>query len=218
MQRIGSTTSRTAAVIALLSLLALVGVVALPVLAADPSASPGASAAPSPHATKPGSSGERAKPDKVDKANRPPEVEVTLTGTIATRTTAAGESEYTLTSGSTTVTLDAGPPWFFKDAYPLKPYVGKRVTVVGSQRAGSTEVDVRSVDGKELRAPGKPPWAGGWKQVGKDHPGWTQEKWDRWQSKMADKAKRHGVDCWPPGRCKQPGTPAAPSASGAPSS
>ena len=82
----------------------------------------------------------------------------------------------------------------------------------------STEVDVRSIDGKELRAPGKPPWAGGWKQVGKDHPGWTQEKWDRWQSKMADKAKRHGVDCWPPGRCKQPGTPAAPSASGAPSS
>lgn len=189
-----------------MALLALLGVVALPVLAADPSASPGASAAPSPRATKPGSAGERAKPDK---ANRAPEVEVTLTGTVATRTTAAGETEYTLTAGSSIVTLDAGPAWFFKDAYPLKPFIGKRVTIVGGQRTGSTEVEVRSVDGKALRAPGRPPWAGGWKRVGKDHPGWTQEKWDRWQSRMGDKAKQHGVDCWPPGLCKPPEPPAS---------
>ena len=195
-----------------MALLVLIGVVALPVLAADPSASPAASASPKPHATKPGSAGERAKPDKpdkVDKAKRAPAVEVTLTGTIATRTTAAGETEYTLTTGATTVTLDAGPAWFFKDAYPLKPFIGKRVTIVGEQRTGSTEVDVRSVDGTLLRAPGRPPWAGGWKRVGKDHPGWTQEKWDCWQSRMGDKAKRHGVDCWPPGLCKKPETPAS---------
>ncbi len=214
MQPIGSTARRTLAGVALI---ALIGAIALPVLAADPSGAPPASSAPSasmaPKPDKPDRSGPPGKSDKApkpDKAARPPEAEVALTGTIGTRTNAKGETEYTLTSGSTVVTLDAGPAWFHKDAHPLKAFVGKRVTVVGQQRAGETEVDVRSVDGTVIRAPGKPPWAGGWKRVGKDHPGWSQEKWDRWQTKRSDQAKRHGVDCWPPGLCKQPATSGTP--------
>jgi hypothetical protein len=45
-----------------------------------------------------------------------------------------------------------------------------------------------------LREPGKPPWAGGWKVVGEKHPGWSQEKADRFKAKFGD--------CFPPGQCK----------------
>ena len=109
---------------------------------------------------------------------------------------------YTLTVGSTTYALEAGPSWFWKDNHPLKAYVGKSVTVVGEQEQGTTSVDVTSVDGKRIREPGKPPWAGGPMRVGKDHPGWSQDKADRWAAKMADKKAKFGVDCWPPGQCK----------------
>jgi hypothetical protein len=44
------------------------------------------------------------------------------------------------------------------------------------------------------RAAGKPPWAGGWKRVGKAHPGWSQAKEDRLKAKFGD--------CFPPGQCK----------------
>jgi hypothetical protein len=187
--------------------MALIGLVSIPVLAADPSASPaGSSASPS-------AAPKRATPSKApgaEKRAKAPEVEVTLTGTVGTRTTADGEVEYTLTSGSTTVVLEAGPAWFYKDKHPLKPFVGKTVTVVGEQAEGSSEIDVRSVNGTEIRAPGKPPWAGGWKRVGKDHPGWTQEKWDKWQAKLAERMARFGTKCWPPGQCKTPGAEASP--------
>ena len=150
----------------------------------------------------------RARPTRRD---RLPEVEVTVSGTVAKQTTPDGKTEYTLTTGSATLVLDAGPAWFHGDKHPLDGYVGKSVTVVGDQREGSTEVDVRSVDGTVIREPGKPPWAGGWKRVGERHPGWTQEKWDRWQAKRAEHAKRHGVDCWPRGQCKEkPAKSAAP--------
>ncbi len=128
---------------------------------------------------------------------------MTVTGLVAVTSDGDGDASYTLTSGATTYKLEAGPPWFFGDAYPLKPYVGKNVTVVGEQDAGSSEIDVLSVDGTQIRAPGKPPWAGGWKRVGSIHPGWSQEKADRWQAK----AEAKGVDCWPPGHCKAPRTP-----------
>ncbi len=68
------------------------------------------------------------------------------------------------------------------------------MTITGEQAAGSTEVDVLTVDGKALREPGKPPWAGGWKVVGERHPGWSQEKADRFKAKFGD--------CFPPGQCK----------------
>ena len=85
---------------------------------------------------------------------------------MGTTTDAKGETGYTLTVGSTAYTLDAGPPWYWKDKHPLKPFVGKSVVVVGEQGQGTTEVDVQSVDGKAIREPGKPPWAGGWMRVG----------------------------------------------------
>ena len=83
-----------------------------------------------------------------------------------------------MTVAGKTVRLDAGPSWFFGDKHPLKPFVGKTVTITGEQ-AGD-EVEVETVDGVRLRAEGKPPWAGGWKAVGSAHPGWSQEKADRW--------------------------------------
>jgi hypothetical protein len=132
-----------------------------------------------------------------------PSTPITLTGTIETTTDADGETQYTLRDGGTTYTLEAGPKWFFADGYPLDPYVGKNVTVEGEVAEGSTEVDVHSVDGVALREAGKPPWAGGWKVVGKAHPGWSQEKADRMKDKFGD--------CFPPGKCKQkPGATAAP--------
>ena len=156
-------------------------VVALPVIAAKPSAPPG-----------------QAK----DKAEKTP---ITLHGTIQSSTDAEGETSYTLRDGGKTYMLEAGPKWFFGDNHPLKPYVGKSVTVEGEVAADSTEVDVRSVDGVALRGPGRPPWAGGWKRVGALHPGWSQDKADRFQAKLGG--------CWPPGHCKDHG---GPEASGAP--
>jgi len=147
-----------------------------------------------------------------------PDVEVTLNGTVGTRTTTDGKVEYTLTVGATTLTLDAGPSWFYGDKHPLAPFVGKTVTVVGDQATGSTDIDVISVDGTVIRAAGKPPWAGGWKRLGKVHPGWSQEKWDKWQGKMAERGARFGTDCWPPGQCRgDDGKPITPSSSAQPS-
>src|SRR5215210_237510 len=124
-----------------LALIALLVLVALPVVAADPS----------------------AKPDPPGQANKPPKAEkapMTLNGTVAATTDADGRPSYTLASGGKTYTLEAGPSWFYGDNNPLKAYVGKSVKVIGEAAAGSTEVDVETVDGKALRAPGKPSWAG----------------------------------------------------------
>ena len=173
--------------IAGLALIALLILVALPVVAADPSA-------------KPVPPGQANKPPKVEKAP------ITLTGTVASTTDADGRAAYTLASGGKTYTLEAGPSWFYGDNHPLKAYVGKSVKVIGEAAAGSTEIDVESVDGKALREPGKPPWAGGWKVVGERHPGWSQEKADRFKAKFGD--------CFPPGQCKE--KPAKPAASAAP--
>ncbi|HUG29805.1 MAG TPA: hypothetical protein VMQ65_04715 [Candidatus Limnocylindria bacterium] len=150
---------------------ALVAVaLAVPALAGQPSSPPG-----------------QAK-EKVEKSP------ITLNGTIQKSTDADGDAVYTLADGGTTYTLEAGPKWFFGDDYPLEPYVGQDVTVEGEIADGSTEVDVNSIDGTELRGEGKPPWAGGWKQVGERHPGWSQEKADRFEAKFGG--------CFPPGQCK----------------
>jgi hypothetical protein len=189
---------RQTPIVIVVAFVALIALLAIPALAASPSPTPAGSAAAT---AKP----ERTdKPDKAPKSEKAktPSVAVTFSGTVAGRTDAAGNPEYTLTVGSTTYTLDGGPSWYWKDKNPLRAYVGKRVTVVGEQRQGSTEVDVKTVDGKALREPGKPPWAGGWKVVGKDHPGWSQEKADRWAAKIEEKKAKFGVDCWPPGHCK----------------
>ena len=142
--------------------------------------------------------GGSGKPDK-DKSSKGQDGDdeapaVTVTGTLGTKTDADGDTEYTLTTGSTTLLLEAGPKWFYGDKHPLQPFVGKRVTVVGEQATGSNELEVRSVNGTLIRGDGKPPWAGGWKRVGKIHPGWSQEKWDRWQARIADKATGSKTD------------------------
>jgi hypothetical protein len=147
---------------------------------------------------------QKGKPDKgpTERKNKGPEQEITLSGTVTTGSDADGETVYRLQSGGTTYVLEAGPKWFFGDDYPLKPFVGKNVTIVGEVTEGSTEVDVVAVDGTRLREPGKPPWAGGWKVVGERHPGWSEEKAARFAERQAAKAARFG-DCWPPGHCKQ---------------
>ena len=169
---------RAAVSIAALTVLSLL--VALPALGADPSPKPG-------------------NPDK----SKAPEVGVTLRGAVSTATDADGDTIYRFVSGGKTYELDAGPRWFHGANNPLAAFVGKAVTIVGGQREGTTEIDVDSVDGQALRAQGKPPWAGGWKRVGSSHPGWSQEKADRFQAKFGD--------CFPPGQCKkQSGTSTTP--------
>jgi len=132
-----------------------------------------------------------AKPEKAADAQKAP---ITISGTVQLATDADGHETYTLQDGGKTYTLDAGPPWFFGDKYPLKPFVGKNVTIAGEAAQGSTDVEVDSVNGTALRAPGRPPWAGGWKVVGAAHPGWSQDKADRMKAKFGD--------CFPPGQCK----------------
>ena len=184
--------------LALFALVLLVALVALPVLAASPNPSGGAAAA----SEKPG------KGPK-DRAAKEPSVEVTLQGEIRATTDEDGATTYEMTANGKSVRLDAGPAWFHGDKHPLAAFVGKTVTVVGGQRGD--EVDVESVDGVALRAGGKPPWAGGWKAVGQAHPGWSQEKWDRWKAHVDAKGEpgargngaKVGADgCWPPGKCK----------------
>ncbi len=120
---------------------------------------------------------------------------ITISGTIESSTDADAKKAYTLTDGGKTYRLEAGPAWFFDaGSYPLDKYVGDSVTIVGEIAEGSDEVDVISVNGTALRDPGKPPWAGGWKVVGERHPGWSQEKADRFKAKFGD--------CFPPGKCK----------------
>jgi hypothetical protein len=133
-------------------------VIAIPVLAASPSPSGGAA--------------NSEKPGKVEKADKAPETPVSLTGTVQQSSDADGRPTYTVTVNGKTWTLSAGPPWFWGDKNPLKAYVGKSVTVAGTTHAGEAEIDVETVDGKALREPGKPPWAGGPWVVGPTHPGW----------------------------------------------
>lgn len=140
---------------------------------------------------------EGGKPDKAGKGNKgdkTPEVPITLRGTIAMTTDAKGRPAFSLSSGGKTYELEAGPPWFWGANNPLAKFAGKTVTITGETHVGETEVDVLTVDGTAIRAPGKPPWAGGWKANGEKHPGWSQEKADKFKAK-------HG-DCWPPGHCK----------------
>lgn len=126
--------------------------------------------------------------------DKAPKTPITISGTVEKSTDANGNSTFTLRDGGTTYTLDAGPPWFFGDDHPLQPFVGESVTVDGEVAEGSTDVDVTSVNGTALREAGKPPWAGGWKAVGEAHPGWSQDKADRFQERFGD--------CFPPGQCK----------------
>ena len=168
-------------------------VIAIPVLGADPSPSGGPPGQSKPEkstkpdkATKPGQE-KKAEKDAA-KAAKTPEVDVTVSGTVTQGTDDKGRPTFTLTAGGTTWELSAGPSWYWGTKNPLATYAGKSVTIAGSHHEGSTELDVATIDGKEIRAPGKPPWAGGPWVVGSTHPGW--------KSWMADgrAGKGHGRD------------------------
>lgn len=125
----------------------------------------------------------------------PVELPVTLEGTVETVIGDHGRMTYQLNVDGTRYELTAGPRWYWADEHPLAAFVGQSVTVTGQAAADSTKVDVLSVNDTEIRAAGRPPWAGGWKRVGARHPGWTHEKQDR-------QGQRFG--CFPPGLCTDP--------------
>ena len=185
--------------LALVVALLAAAVLVVPALAVDPSPSgsttPAAGSSAEPAETEePGESGKPNKADKAQKAERhdkTPEVDVTINGTVGQTTDADGDVEYTLTAAGKSYRIEAGPSWWWGDANPLKPFVGKFVKIIGEQEQGSDEIDVQSVDGTALRANGKPPWAGGWKVVGSKHPGWTAEKAAREAAKGKNAPGQH---------------------------
>jgi hypothetical protein len=156
--------------------------VALPAAGQAP-ASSSAPAATEKAATSP----KPGKPEKAEKRPEVPEVAVSLTGRVGTRTDADGDTVYTLTVGGTVYDLHVGPPWWWGEQHPLKGLVGDTVTITGERAEGSTDVDVFTADGKTVREAGKPPWAGGWKTVGQRHPGWAQWKVDKAAAKAQGK-------------------------------
>lgn len=168
------------------------------VLAASPrpstTADPDASKPPKSQPNKTDEQGEKAdKPSKREKADKGPELSVTLTGTVATSKDDKGRSVFTITDGSTAWELSAGPKWYWGDANPLKAHVGKRITVVGTHHEGDTDLDVETIDGKVIREPGRPPWAGGPRAQGENHPGW--KAWRTWQTDgPAGTGRGHGRD------------------------
>lgn len=129
---------------------------------------------------------------KPEKAEKGPEIAKTLRGVVATTTDGKGRATFTMTVDGTTWELSAGPKWFWGDHNPLAAFVGKTVEVTGTYRTGETEFDVTTVDGKALRAAGKPPWAGGPKVVGKIHPGWKDGKTGNGHGKGHGKAGAPG--------------------------
>lgn len=159
---------------AVLAVAILAIAVALPVLAASPkpSGAPAASA--------------RGTEPKEPKKSEAPEVQVTIRGLVKSTPDDKGRPDFTLDANGKTLKLQTRPKWFKGTSDSLLPFVDKTVTIVGEQEGD--EIDVISVDGTAIRAPGKPPWAGGWKVVGKDHPGWSQAKADRQAAKEKARA------------------------------
>lgn len=111
-----------------------------------------------------------AKPDKG------PELARTLSGTVASSEDGKGRATFTMTVDGVVWELSAGPKWFWGANNPLAPFSGTSVTVTGTYHAGENDLDVDTVDGKALRAPGRPVWAGGPKVIGSSHPGWKDGK------------------------------------------
>jgi hypothetical protein len=185
--RASGTSRRRASFVAIVGLAVGLSVLALPTFAADPSVPPEGGSVPAgpPKGVPPAHAGKATTP-------------ITVSGTVSSAQDADGVVEYRLSAEGKTWRLDAGPPWFHGDDHPLRPFVGKAVEVTGSVADGSDEIDVETVDGKRLRGEGPPPWAGGWFRVGEGHPGWSQEKADRFKARFGD--------CFPPGHCRQ-GTP-----------
>jgi hypothetical protein len=142
--------------------------VGVPVLAAAPSEPPG-----------------QAKQDKAEKG---PEIETTVTGTVEQGTDEKGRPTFTMTVDGTVWELSAGPKWFWGDNNPLSAYAGTAVEITGTYREGGTDLDIETVNGEPLSAEGRPPWAGGPREVGESHPGWKD-----WMSE-GKPGKGHGPE------------------------
>lgn len=153
-------------------------VVAVPALGADPSAGPGNSQGNGQGNGRGHGQGNGQAKERPDKG---PEIAKEMRGVVAQTTDDKGRPSFTMTVDGTTWELSAGPKWFWGDDSPLKAHVGDTVTVAGTHHEGETELDVESVDGTTLREAGKPPWAGGPKVVGEDHPGYKA-----WKDEDAD--------------------------------
>lgn len=136
--------------------------------------------------------------DPEDETEEPTPSVGTREGTVEAVTDADGDVEYELTDESGTIKLSVGPPWFWGDAHPLKGVSGE-VTVTGelddgtppthanarNRGDGEPSFDVFTLNGDEIRASGKPPWAGGPAVVGESHPGYAG--WSKGQA-ARDKA------------------------------
>jgi hypothetical protein len=126
----------------------------------------------------------------------------TTTGTVVLVADEDGRDGYYLQmEDGSRIELDFGPPWFWGDESPLAAFLDQTVAVGGSMRDGVSEqaadvaperatagpsIDVETIDGERLREPGKPPWAGGPKLVGKTRPGFAG--WSRGQSDRVETA------------------------------
>jgi hypothetical protein len=175
---------------------------------APPSAEPSADAPAPATSAEPVEPDESGEPDEDSEGNgngqkadkeKAPEHPVTLTGIVGR--SSGEDADYTLVVGLKVYRLSAGPHWWWGDANPLAAVFGKNVTIDGEQEEGSDEVDVLKIDGKAIREPGRPPWAGGWKVVGPKHPGWAQ-----WKVDKAD-GNGHGRDSAPGQLEKDDATP-----------
>jgi len=78
-------------------------------VAAPPRASPSAST----EATEDDAGGKPDKANKGNKADKTPELAITLRGAVAMTTNADGFPSFTMASGGKTYQLEAGPPWFW---------------------------------------------------------------------------------------------------------
>jgi hypothetical protein len=199
------TSLRLATVLAAVAMLG-VALAGLPVLATAPAPVPVDPAAPA--AASPSPAPEASRGPKPEKSPVPSEP-IELRGTVRAATDEEGVAYTLVDAAGAAWDLEVGPPWWWGAKHPLAAYVGKTVTVTGERRLGAREVDVFAVDGTTIREAGKPPWAGGWKVVGERHPGWSQDKADRWESKQAARLVRCS-SAHPPGYCKKLPVPTAP--------
>ena len=131
--------------------------------------------------------------DPEDETAEPESAVETRQGTLEAVTDADGDVEYRLTDADGSIELSVGPPWFWGENHPLDGVSGD-VTVTGelddgtppahadagNRADGEPSFDVFTLNGEEIRAAGKPPWAGGPAVVGGSHPGYAG--WSRGQA------------------------------------
>ena len=156
-------------------------------------------------AVEPAEPEDESKPDK------------TTTGTVLMGETEDGRVVYLLDTGEgEPIELQYGPSWFGGEFSPLHALVGEEITVGGNLRDGMPNenasdtakenaakapvIRILTLD-EQKRVKGKPPWAGGPKDVGEAHPGF-----DGWSKGQANKPEKPGK----PTKPEKPAKPAKP--------